>query len=76
MDALRLPGRIALAKIDVEGHELAALAGMDRILTEDRPVLIVEDSSAEIQTVLAERGYESKQFDGSPNRLYLPATAE
>jgi FkbM family methyltransferase len=76
MDALRLPGRIILAKIDVEGHELDALAGMDRILTEDRPVLIVEDSSAEIQTVLAERGYESKQFDGSPNRLYLPATAE
>jgi FkbM family methyltransferase len=76
MDALRLPGRITLAKIDVEGHELAALAGMDRILTEDRPVLIVEDSSAEIQTVLTDRGYESTQFDGSPNRLYLSATAE
>jgi FkbM family methyltransferase len=76
MDALRLPSRISLAKIDVEGHELAALAGMDRILTEDRPVLIVEDSSAEIQTVLTDRGYESTQFDGSPNRLYLSATAE
>jgi FkbM family methyltransferase len=76
MDALRLPSRISLAKIDVEGHELAALAGMDRILTEDRPVLIVEDSSAEIQTVLTDRGYESTRFDGSPNRLYLSATAE
>jgi FkbM family methyltransferase len=75
MDALRLPSRISLAKIDVEGHELAALEGMDRILTDDRPVLIVEDSSADLQTALAKRGYTSTQFDGSPNRVYHPETA-
>jgi FkbM family methyltransferase len=75
MDALRLPSRISLAKIDVEGHELAALEGMDRILTEDRPVLIVEDSSADLQTALAKRGYTSTQFDGSPNRVYHPEAA-
>ena len=41
-----LPGRsFSLIKMDVEGHELAALRGMPRILTTGDPVLILEYSN-------------------------------
>jgi len=33
---------VGFIKIDVEGHELAALEGADRILREQRPVLLIE----------------------------------
>ncbi|MEJ7607488.1 MAG: FkbM family methyltransferase [Bryobacteraceae bacterium] len=34
--------RVAFVKLDVEGSELKALRGMTRILSQDRPVLLVE----------------------------------
>ena len=43
LDALDLgEGRIKLVKIDVEGAEQLVLEGMQRLLTEHRPYLIVE----------------------------------
>jgi FkbM family methyltransferase len=42
VDALQLPERVALAKIDVEGAELQVLRGMTATLARDRPILIVE----------------------------------
>jgi FkbM family methyltransferase len=42
VDALQLPERIAVAKIDVEGAELQVLRGMTATLARDRPILIVE----------------------------------
>ena len=35
-------GRVAFVKIDIEGHEAAALAGASRLLAEHRPILITE----------------------------------
>jgi len=42
VDALQLPERVAVAKIDVEGAELQVLRGMTATLARDRPILIVE----------------------------------
>jgi FkbM family methyltransferase len=53
--------RPAVVKIDVEGAELAVVAGMERTL-EARPALLVEvgeSSGAELERKLAERGYRA-----------------
>ncbi len=41
LDAYDLP-RVGFAKIDVEGHELAALEGGRALLARDRPTLLIE----------------------------------
>jgi len=69
IDGLNLPGRIRLAKIDVEGHELECLQGMRSLLERDRPDLIIEcgDRVAEF---LATFGYKASKFPGSPNTFF------
>lgn len=51
VDALQLPERVAVAKIDVEGAELHVLRGMTATLARDRPILIVEWSPGMEKTV-------------------------
>jgi FkbM family methyltransferase len=70
IDNLQIPERIALAKIDVEGHELSALRGMENIVRRDTPTLIVEGYVDEVATYLAELGYGFETFEGSSNRVY------
>lgn len=63
-------GRVALVKVDVEGHELAVFRGAERILERDRPALLFEcearhlggRSPAEVFEFLAARGYEGCFF--------------
>ncbi|HMP74780.1 MAG TPA: FkbM family methyltransferase [Kiritimatiellia bacterium] len=66
--------RIAFMKIDVEGHEQAALAGAERVLAESRPVLLVEimgdlDAAGtpanRVVNWLAERGYRPFFWEGA-----------
>ena len=71
-DCLDLPHRIALVKIDVEGHEAEVLRGMQRFLTRDRPVFILEESSPDAGQFLEEHGYRAQRFPGSPNVVLLP----
>jgi len=70
VDALELPRRVSLVKIDVEGHELPALVGMRRLLERDHPTLIVEGRAAEVAEFLAALGYGFEDEAGSPNRVY------
>lgn len=57
--------RVALVKIDVEGHEAAALRGASRMLRRDRPVVVFEqaaegldaDGSSAAMQVLRDAGY-------------------
>jgi FkbM family methyltransferase len=70
VDALGLPEKIKLAKVDVEGHEFSALKGMEHIIARDRPILIVEGSSEKVEAFLAQYGYESENDEQSPNRVY------
>ncbi len=70
IDSVRFPSRISLAKIDVEGHELAALKGMENLLTRDRPVLIVEGQAQPVSDYLRSLGYGFSETPGSPNRVF------
>jgi len=76
IDALRIPMRITLVKIDVEGHELAVLRGMRTTLQRDHPRLIVEGRSDAVASYLAALGYTFEETEGSPNRLFQHAEAQ
>lgn len=41
--------RVALIKIDVEGHEASVLRGAAALLARDRPVVVFEQAAAEVQ---------------------------
>jgi FkbM family methyltransferase len=70
IDSLDLPERVSLVKIDVEGHEKQALAGMRELLRRDLPTLIVEGDSLEVEEELKEFGYFKQEIKGSHNRIY------
>lgn len=70
VDSLDIQHQVKLVKIDVEGHELAALRGMVRLIRRDRPVLIVEGRSPEVVALLDGLGYSFQQDAGSPNRVF------
>lgn len=71
LDTLGIPRRVSLVKVDVEGHELRALQGMERLLRRDAPRLIVEGATDDICSFLSELDYESLQFPQSPNRVFF-----
>lgn len=73
VDALQLPRRIGLAKIDVEGHELSVVKGMRHLLETDGPVLIVEGHSPQVAGYLESLGYAYSDFEGSSNRVFAAA---
>lgn len=68
-------GRVALVKVDVEGHELQVFRGGSGILSRDRPVLLFEcetrhlrsHSMQDVFTYLEGLGYEGRFF--SPQGL-------
>lgn len=74
IDGLGLDHPVRLVKIDAEGHEVWVLKGMCRLLERDRPILIIEDNSREITTLLDGLGYESERLVGSSNRIFRPRT--
>ena len=65
---------VHMVKIDVEGHEIEALRGMQQALTRDRPIVLIEcggksgdrerDRVREIFAFMAERGYGANESDG------------
>ncbi len=68
LDDLEL-GRVGFIKIDVEGHEMAVLAGADATIRRDRPILLVEAEDAhhpgatsELFRWASERGYRGWFF--------------
>ncbi len=71
VDSLNITHKITLIKIDAEGHEAGVLRGMHRILLRDKPTLIVETGSREIEDSLERIGYTHERLDGSPNVLFL-----
>ena len=63
----------AWVKIDVEGAEMQALRGMEKTLTEHRPVLMVEGSDTsygELRPWLGERGFEPYGYDANAGRIF------
>ena len=71
LENLNISNRIALIKIDAEGHEAGVLRGMRAILLRDKPTLIVETGSREVEDSIDSLGYTHQRLDGSPNVLFL-----
>ncbi len=70
IDCLRISNKIKMIKIDVEGHELSALHGMNTLLDRDHPLLIIEGHSDEVNSYLDGFGYTVERIPGSPNSIY------
>lgn len=72
-----------LIKIDVEGYELSALRGVQRILEADRPLIVCEitegflrrfgHSAAELVNYLGELGYQPYALESLPALKQIPA---
>lgn len=73
IDSLQIEHRIALVKIDAEGHEAAVLAGMQQTIRASRPIMIVETSSPEVISGLIALGYTQEHLPDSPNMLFRPS---
>lgn len=73
IDSLGITHRVALVKIDVEGHELRVLDGMKGLVARDQPVIIVETRNPNLLDALAPLAYESERLDDSPNLLLRPS---
>jgi FkbM family methyltransferase len=63
--------RVALVKVDVEGHELDVLAGAAGLLDRDRPALVVEvnEPVAALAAWIAEAGYVPVRYDWARRTL-------
>ncbi len=70
LDSLNISRRIAVLKIDTEGHDDAVIAGAFALVSRDHPVMIVEDPSAAMAQRLAELGYVRETLSGSYNALF------
>ena len=73
LDSFPIEQRIALIKIDVEGHELSAIKGMESTIKKHLPNLIVETGSETLINLLTSWGYTSTKYPGSPNMLFKPS---
>jgi FkbM family methyltransferase len=67
--------KIGLIKIDIEGHELEALKGAQRILKTHRPVLVIEASDKKSKKVIDEYLIKFKyrsgpKFNWTPTYVY------
>lgn len=76
LDSLQWPTRIALVKIDTEGHEMNVLRGMTNLLTRDRPHLIVEASSDGIVPFLSDFGYRISPLSAPANLVFIHQQAD
>lgn len=74
VDSLCISKRIALVKIDTEGHESFVLNGMQRLLMQHHPVLIVETESKEVIARLSILGYVHEKLQNSPNIVFKAKT--
>lgn len=70
IDGLDIPGKITLAKIDAEGHDISVLLGMRNLLNRDHPMLIIEDNSAELTDFLQALGYGHTKIESSSNTIF------
>ena len=72
IDSLNYGKRIALIKIDVEGHEENVLIGMQNLIQKSNPILIIETHDARLLEKLSFFGYIPERLEKSPNILFRP----
>jgi FkbM family methyltransferase len=72
---------VSVVKVDVEGGEVGVMVGATRMLSQERPAILVEADTPEnleaIRRVLAEHGYTHRTADGFAmwNHLFLAEPA-
>lgn len=67
IDDLALPHRVALVKIDVEGHESNVIKGMMNLIERDHPIMIIETRSLSLVQELRSLNYYERRHANSPN---------
>ena len=72
LDALSIAQKVALIKIDAEGHEAHVLAGMWQLIERSRPVLLIETGSDQLVDEVKRRGYAVARSAGSSNVVCRP----
>ena len=70
LDSLELPRRVAVIKIDTEGHDDAVISGAFRMLQRDHPTMIVEEPSPAMIDRLLALDYTRENLPGSYNTLF------
>jgi FkbM family methyltransferase len=75
IDSLNITHSIKFVKIDVEGHEIYVLKGMENLIKRDLPVLLVEGDSSEVNNYLASLGYVGNRMQGSVNQVFEPVSS-
>ncbi|SYZ72704.1 FkbM family methyltransferase [Candidatus Zixiibacteriota bacterium] len=71
VDFLQIPFPIRLVKIDVEGHELPVLIGMQTTIRKHHPLIIMEKGSVEAVRYLERLDYHCHDLPNSPNHLLI-----
>lgn len=70
IDSLTLPHRVALMKVDAEGHDMEVLKGAKALISRDHPTLIVECGlKSEAAEWLRSLGYALTRAPDSPNSV-------
>lgn len=75
IDSLNITHSIKFVKIDVEGHEIYVLKGMENLIKRDLPILLVEGDSSEVNNYLASLGYVGNRMQGSVNQVFEPVSS-
>jgi len=73
IDTLAIPKRVSFVKIDVEGHELSALRGMEHLLRRDHPTIVIEGRDPAVRQFLIGVGYREERVGKSPNTIFRMA---
>ncbi len=70
IDSLNISANVKAIKVDVEGHEYNVIMGMINLIKRDRPLLIIEDNSSDIDKILSDIGYTIQRLPESPNKIF------
>ena len=70
LDSLAIAPRVALIKIDAEGHEVAVIRGAVGLLRRDRPIVIAETNTPEVAQEMMALGYSGERLRNSPNMIF------
>ena len=70
VDSLGIDNRVALIKIDVEGHEVQAVDGAWQLICRHKPILIIEHPAESVIRKLESIGYQTSRDKNSPNKVF------
>ena len=71
LDDIIFPRKISFVKIDTKGSEKKVLLGMNKLIKNDSPIILIEENDSEVAILLSEFGYKRIKLNNSRNALYL-----